>query len=55
MNVADLRPRRHEPPQGWGAETFELLTDALAAALVAAVRRRQATEGEQDSAEPGGA
>lgn len=41
MNVADLEPRRHEPPAGWDPQTFELLTDALAAALAAAVRREQ--------------
>jgi hypothetical protein len=39
VNVADLRPRRHDPPEGWDAATFERLTDALAQALVAAVRR----------------
>lgn len=49
MNILTLRAQRHAPPPGWGAETFERLTDALAAALVAAVRRRQAEEGEQDS------
>ena len=36
MNVADLEPRRHAPPEGWPVETFERVTDALAAALVAA-------------------
>ena len=34
-----LEPRRHDPPDGWPPEVFEVLTDALAAALVAAVRR----------------
>jgi hypothetical protein len=43
VKVADLAPRRHNPPSGWSRETFERVTDALAAALVAAVRR-QATE-----------
>lgn len=41
MNVADLEPRRHEPPEGWDAATFAAVTDALAAALAAAVRREQ--------------
>lgn len=40
MNVADLQPRRHEPPPGWLPETFKAVTDALATALVAAYRRR---------------
>jgi hypothetical protein len=35
-----LRPQRHEPPPGWDAETFERVTDALAAALVASYRRQ---------------
>lgn len=43
MNVAALEPRRHAPPQGWAAATFERLTDALAAALVAAVRHGSVT------------
>jgi hypothetical protein len=43
VNVADLHPRRHDPPEGWSAETFERVTDALAAALVAAVRRQNET------------
>jgi hypothetical protein len=37
--VAALRPRRHVPPTGWPAETFERVTDSIAAALLAAVRR----------------
>jgi hypothetical protein len=37
--VATLAPRRHEPPAGWRAEVFEAVTEALAAALVAAYRR----------------
>jgi hypothetical protein len=41
VNAADLQPRRHEPPEGWSRETFEAVTDALAAALVAAVRRQE--------------
>jgi hypothetical protein len=39
MTPAALEPRRHDPPTGWSSETFEHLTDALAAALVAAYRR----------------
>jgi hypothetical protein len=39
-----LEPRRHGPPPGWPAETFERLTDALAAALVAAIRRQAAED-----------
>jgi hypothetical protein len=39
MNVNDLMPRRHAPPEGWDAQTFERVTDAIAAAFVAAVRR----------------
>jgi hypothetical protein len=38
-----LEPRRHAPPPDWPPEVFAALTDALAAALVAAIRR-QATE-----------
>jgi hypothetical protein len=41
VNPADLGPRRHDPPEGWPPEVFERVTDALAAALVAAVRREQ--------------
>jgi hypothetical protein len=40
MNVNALEPRRHDVPSGWSAEAFEHLTDALAAALVSAYRRR---------------
>jgi hypothetical protein len=39
VNIAGLSPRRHDPPIGWDREVFERLTDALAAALVAAHRR----------------
>jgi hypothetical protein len=39
IDVSTLHPRRHDPPEGWPPEVFEALTDALAAALVAAVRR----------------
>jgi hypothetical protein len=41
VNVADLQPRRHDPPGGWDSQTFEQITDAIAAALVAAVRRQE--------------
>jgi hypothetical protein len=34
-----LQPRRHVPPPDWPAEVFARVTDAIAAALVAAVRR----------------
>jgi len=36
---AVLQPRWHAPPPGWPRETFEQLTDALAAALVAVAAR----------------
>jgi hypothetical protein len=46
MVPARLEPRRHAPPPDWPAEVFEAVTDALAAALVAAVRReRERVEG----------
>jgi hypothetical protein len=34
-----LQPCRHDPPAGWSREVFSRLTDAIAAALVGAVRR----------------
>jgi hypothetical protein len=37
--VTALQPTRHDPPPGWPPEVFERVTDALAAALVAAYRR----------------
>jgi hypothetical protein len=37
--VAELKPRRHDPPHGWDGRTFEALTDALATALVATYKR----------------
>jgi hypothetical protein len=40
VDTSPLQPRRHEPPPGWDRETFETVTDALARALVAAVRRQ---------------
>ena len=39
MNVAELAPRRHQSLPCWPGETFERVTDALAAVLVAAYRR----------------
>ncbi len=39
MSEPPLTPRRHATPKGWPPEVFENVTDALAAALVAAVRR----------------
>jgi len=39
LDSAELQPRRHGPPPGWPRETFEQLTDALAAALVAVATR----------------
>jgi hypothetical protein len=46
VKVDDLEPRRHEPPAGWSREVFEAVTDALAAALLAALEReRSATNG----------
>ena len=41
MNPDALEPKRHAPPEGWDVTTFEAVTDALAAALVAAVRRAE--------------
>lgn len=38
VTSAALEPRRHAPPEGWNAQTFETVTSALAAALVAAYR-----------------
>jgi hypothetical protein len=40
VNVVDLEPRLHEPPAGWSVETFEQVTNALAAALVRVCERR---------------
>jgi hypothetical protein len=45
-HVTTLEPHRHQPPDGWSAETFETVTSALASALVAAYRRRH---GDQDA------
>lgn len=63
MNVGELQPCPHDPPAGWDPQTFELLTDALARALVGASRRRVAEAlaaeppaGEaREGDEPGGA
>ena len=48
-----LEPRRHAPPPGWPAETFERVIDAIAAALVAAYRRAaERAESREAAAEP---
>jgi hypothetical protein len=39
--VATLEPHQHVPPPGWSPEIFERVTDALAAALVAALLRER--------------
>jgi hypothetical protein len=44
IDVSTLQPRRHEPPAGWSADVFERVTDAVAAALVSAVRRERELE-----------
>jgi hypothetical protein len=44
VKVEDLEPRRPEPPPGWSTEVFEAVTNALADALVAAMRRDAARE-----------
>ena len=41
--TATFEPRRHDPPDGWPTDVFERLTDALAAAIVARVRRTTET------------
>ena len=46
MTEEFLEPRRHEPPDGWTRETFEKVTNALARALVAAVRQHERRESE---------
>jgi hypothetical protein len=51
VNVADLHPRRHEPPAGWDATTFDTLTTALAMALVAAFERTREAVGVTTSAQ----
>ena len=48
LAIATLEPRRHDAPPGWNAETFERLTDALAAALVSAYRRGIEAQGPPD-------
>jgi hypothetical protein len=48
-DVSIPEPRRREPPAGWSPETFETVTAALAAALVAAYRRAA-----RDADAPGG-
>ncbi len=44
MNPAALKPCRHDPPPGWDAQTFEAVANAIATALVAAVRRKDPCE-----------
>jgi len=44
MNVDQLEPRRHAPPPGWPVETFEVVTTALAQALLTALRRLEREE-----------
>jgi hypothetical protein len=39
VNISTLRAQKHAPPPGWSRETFERVTAAIAAAMVAAVRR----------------
>jgi hypothetical protein len=46
-----IEPRRHTPPPGWPVDAFERLTDALAAVLVAAWKRRaEADDGDDRDA-----
>jgi hypothetical protein len=49
MRIETLRARRHAPPAGWPVATFERVTDALAAALVAAHRRYQGAAAKTDA------
>lgn len=44
MNADVLTPRPHTAPVDWPAGVFEAVTDALAAALVAAVKRAEASQ-----------
>jgi hypothetical protein len=44
--MIQLEPRRHEPPPGWPPAVFEAVTDAIAAALVASVRRAESSRAE---------
>jgi hypothetical protein len=41
VTADDLEPRRHAPPAGWDRDVFENVTDALAAVLVAAIKREE--------------
>jgi hypothetical protein len=41
MEPDALEPRHHDPPAGWPVEVFEAVTSALAAALVAVVKRER--------------
>jgi hypothetical protein len=42
-----IQPQRHATPAGWPPDVFERLTDALAAALVGAYRRRSSEDERQ--------
>jgi hypothetical protein len=54
IDASALQPHRHTPPDGWPPEVFERVTDALAAALVSAVRRSGVNEAvQQASQRPG--
>jgi hypothetical protein len=44
-----LQPRRHDPPAGWDRAVFDRVTAAIAAAMVAAVRRGQAEHAEAEA------
>jgi hypothetical protein len=44
MIPAALEPRRHAPPPDWPVEVFELVTDVIAAMLLAAMRRARDEE-----------
>jgi hypothetical protein len=55
VTISALRPRRHDPPLDWGTTTFERVTDALAAALVASYGRAEEARAEEARAEELGA
>jgi hypothetical protein len=48
-----IQPQRHATPAGWPPDGFERLTDALAAALVGAYRRRSSEDVKQIGKFPG--
>jgi hypothetical protein len=54
VTPADLQPRRHAPPAGWADDVYARVTDALAAALVAAVRRQGEDQGDGDARQEAG-